>query len=82
MVTEKVENGMFLVVTNFESHSFYFLYISSLSTVWTVFLNVPLFKEAMLSERMHRMYVTTIQGKFDCEVFFPSFDESDFNLVM
>ncbi|KAL5256636.1 hypothetical protein ACHWQZ_G011779 [Mnemiopsis leidyi] len=41
-----------------------------------------IYKEAMESERLHRMYITTVQGKFDCEVFFPSFDERNFNLVI
>ncbi|XP_063674135.1 dihydrofolate reductase-like [Bolinopsis microptera] len=41
-----------------------------------------MYQEAMKSDRLHRMYITMIQGKFDCEVFFPSFVEEDFNLVI
>lgn len=49
-------------------------------TVWIIGGN-SLYKMALESENLHRMYITRILKSYDCDVFFPLFDINEFKLV-
>jgi hypothetical protein len=38
-------------------------------------------QEGLKSDRLHRIYLTKLKDSFDCDVFFPFFDETHFNIV-
>uniref|UniRef100_A0A0P4WIY8 dihydrofolate reductase n=1 Tax=Scylla olivacea TaxID=85551 RepID=A0A0P4WIY8_SCYOL len=53
---------------------------SEVETVWVIGGH-SLYKMALQSEHLHRIYLTKIMKEFECDVFFPSFDINHFKLV-
>ena len=49
-------------------------------TVWIIGGN-SLYKMALQSQHLHRIYLTRILKDYDSDVFFPSFDTTEFKLV-
>ena len=49
-------------------------------TVWVIGGH-SLYKMALQSDHLHRIYLTRILKKCDCDVFFPSFNINEFKLV-
>merc|ERR1719334_209495 len=49
-------------------------------TVWVVG-GVGIYREAMSHPRCFRIYLTQIDAEISCDTFFPSFDESHFEIV-
>lgn len=49
-------------------------------TVWVIGGH-SLYKMALESEHLHRIYLTKVMKDFECDVFFPSFNMSEFRLV-
>jgi len=55
-------------------------FVDAVETVWVVG-GVGIYGEAIKHPRCHRIYLTQIDASFDCDTFFPSFDESLFEVV-
>uniref|UniRef100_A0A1A9Z854 dihydrofolate reductase n=1 Tax=Glossina pallidipes TaxID=7398 RepID=A0A1A9Z854_GLOPL len=53
---------------------------NSIETVWIIG-GAGVFKDAMASERCHRLYITQIQSNFECDVFLPTIPD-DFQEVI
>ncbi|EDS38910.1 dihydrofolate reductase [Culex quinquefasciatus] len=53
--------------------------VDEIETIWIVGGNA-VYKEAMESDRCHRLYITDVKGTFNCDAFFPEIT-SDFKLV-
>lgn len=51
-----------------------------IENVWIVG-GSSVYKEAMDSDRCHRIYITNIFGEFDCDTFFPEMDTNVFKMI-
>jgi len=56
-------------------------YLDLVETVWVVG-GVGIYREAISHPRCFRIYLTQIEAEIECDTFFPSFDESDFEAVV
>ncbi|KAL9889432.1 dihydrofolate reductase isoform 2-T2 [Glossina fuscipes fuscipes] len=48
---------------------------SSIETIWIIG-GAGVFRDAMASERCHRLYITQIQSSFECDVFLPAIPDN------
>lgn len=55
-------------------------FAGEIENVWIVG-GTALYKEAMKSDRCHRIYLTEIKAQFECDTFFPPIDGCAFGLV-
>lgn len=55
-------------------------YKDAIESIWIVG-GSGVYKEAMESDRCHRLYITRVKSNFECDAFFPTIDENQFKLV-